>query len=78
MISSSAYPTIPLVIPLYRSLENHLKAAMSNLKLSAAIRGAIAMGHVKLLKYKAKAMSNQYYVIATGLSSLSLSISIDF
>ena len=60
MISSSTYPTIPLVIPLYCSLENHLKMAMSDLKLSATIHGAVAMGHAKLLRYKTKAMVNQY------------------
>ncbi|KAJ3501122.1 hypothetical protein NMY22_g19033 [Coprinellus aureogranulatus] len=65
-ISSSSYPTIPFVLPLYHNMHAHLKAASLNTKLSIRIRSAVGLGLSKLNKYKGPAEKNYNYITATS------------
>ena len=69
-ISTSKTPTLPLVLPIYTKLHNHLEATGKNPKLSPQIQQAAAAALLKLRKYKTMAESNHNNTLATSMWSV--------
>lgn len=71
-LSQAKIPTLPFVLPTYDVLHTHLSLVADSrpsgypLKLRQGAR----LGLEKLLKYKKMAEENQYYTLATSMSSL--------
>jgi len=61
-------PTLPLVLPLYVSLEQHLIKTKNDMTLPRTIRSATGDALAKLRKYKNLAFNNQFYTVATSKS----------
>ena len=72
-MSTSSTPTIPLVLPIYENLHQHLLSGVKNHKYSAKLRQGSQRALAKLLKYKSIAKKNQYYYLGTSESIRSLS-----
>jgi hypothetical protein len=69
-MSRSSQPTIPFVLPLYEKMNAHILTAINNKNNHLKIRQGARSAQEKLLKYKGKAETNQFYTIATGTLSL--------
>lgn len=66
-MSRSKQPTIPFVLPLYEKMNMHILTTVNNKNAHLKIRQSARSAQEKLLKYKVKADTNQFYTIATGM-----------
>jgi hypothetical protein len=69
-MSRSKQPTIPFVLPLYEKTRTHILTTINNKNAHLKIRQGARSAQEKLLKYKVKAETNQFYTIARGALSL--------
>jgi hypothetical protein len=69
-MACSKQPTIPFVLLLYEKMNMHILTTINNKNAHLKIRQGARVAQEKVLKYKIKAETNQFYTIATGALSL--------
>ena len=63
-------PTLPLVLPMYELMREHLVTFMDDTEQLLAIREAVCAGHEKLMHYYKIARESMHVIVATGVLSL--------
>lgn len=66
IMSRADIPTIPLVLPMYTEMRNHLENAKANTAYTSLVRKVAEVGLQKLGGYQQKAIQCDFNIIGNG------------